>query len=110
MTEETTDNIQEEVMVMKIQIAALTGLITHLLCLSTMHVALDTGDTNFERVARDVEDLAFETASVIEDDAPAVVAEARRLQKEIFKTVRLQFKKAARIMKVTAMNKSICTR
>ena len=49
MTEETADNIQsiEEVMViLNGQIAALTGLITHLLCLSTMQVAVDTGDTN----------------------------------------------------------------
>jgi hypothetical protein len=108
MTEETADNIQstEDVVVMKGQIAALTRLVTHLLCVSAVHMALDTGDTNFDRVPKDMEDLAFEQIKsvIIEDeDAPAVEAVAIRFQKEIFKAVWSQLKKAARIL--TAMNK-----
>ncbi len=110
MTEELADKIQsiEEVMVIiNGQIAALTGLTTHLLCLSTMRVALDRGDANFDRVARDMEEIATEqTTSVLRGDGPAIAAVAKRFQKEIFQTVTSQLKKEARILKVAALKGS----
>ncbi len=67
-----------------------------------MQVAVDTGDANFERVARDMEEIAMkQTTPVIEADSPAVAA--IRFQKEIFKAVESQLKEA-RILKVAAMN------
>jgi hypothetical protein len=107
MTEETTDKIQsmDETMVIDGQIRALTGLVTHLLCLSTIQVAIDRGDPNFVRVAKETEEMALEqTASLTEGDAPGVKAAAIKFQKEILKTVRQQMRKDVQILHGAAMN------
>lgn len=68
-------------------------------------MAVNIGDTNFDRVAEDIEHIAsVKTASVIEGDAPAVAAVAKKFQEGIFETVRSQLKKEAQIVKVAAMN------
>jgi hypothetical protein len=87
------------------QIKALTGLTIHLLCLSTLQVAVSRGDPNFERVAEDLEDAAREqTASVTQGEPPEVVTVAKRVQIDILECVRAQIKKEARILRVAAKN------
>ncbi len=84
MTEETTKekNSPEEIAASG-QRAALVGLITHLLCVSTVQVAVDQNDSNFVRVARDMEDAARTVnASLLEGDDPAVAAFAAKVQKD----------------------------
>ncbi len=102
---EKLQSLEEAIVIMKGQIGALTGLVTHLLCLSTIEVAVNSGETDFARSARDTEALAFEqTASVIKGNAPGSVAEAKRFQKEIFKTVKSQMQHEVRILNMAALN------
>ncbi len=59
MAEETTKKMETpEDIAMSGQHAALVGLITHLLCVSTIQVAVDQNESNFVRVAQNMEDAA----------------------------------------------------
>jgi hypothetical protein len=103
--DEKLQSLEEAIVIMKGQIGALTGLVTHLLCLSTFEIAVNTGETNVARSARDAEELAFEqTTSVIKGNVPGAVAEAKRFQREIFKTVKSQLEHEVRILKMAALN------
>jgi hypothetical protein len=47
------------------QINALKGIVTHLLCLSAMHVAEDRGDENLIRVAKDLEKMIRDQTALV---------------------------------------------
>ncbi len=107
MTEETTKekNSPEEIAAGG-ERAALVGLITHLLCVSTIQVAVDQRESNLVRVARDMEDTARTvTASLLAGADPAVAAVAAKAQKEIFEKVKLQMKKEARLLRIAAADR-----
>ena len=95
---ESADDIE---VIIRGQIAALRVLVNHLLCLSTIRVALDRGDTNFIRVTREIEEIVRQqTASFLDGDYPPVAEVAKRLQKEIFDDVKSQMKKELRVLRV----------
>jgi hypothetical protein len=106
MTDETAKNYQsiEDLLVtIDGQIKALTGISIHLLSLSTLQVAVASGNLNLDRVTQDQEDLVREqTDPLTKGDSPAVVTAARRLQKEIFEVVGAQMKNDVRILRVAA--------
>jgi len=107
MNEETTDELptQQIMVIMGAHILALQGLITHLLCLSTIQMALARGDSNFSRVAKDVEDMAREqTIFLMEGATPEIVAVAMKFQKEIIDSVKLQMKNEVRILRGAEMH------
>jgi hypothetical protein len=108
MTEQTTekfDAVQEIDATVTGQIIALKALVTHLLCLSTMNVALVKGDTNFARVAKDLEEgIREQIATVMTGQSSDSVSAAMRMQKEILETVMSQMKKETRLLRMAAKN------
>ncbi len=95
--------MSKEEIALRGQFAALEGLIVHLLCVTTMHVALGRNDLNVVRVARGMEDLANAiTAEMLEGEDPAVVALVKSAQTRIFERVKKEVKEEVIMLKSTA--------
>jgi hypothetical protein len=85
------------------QIGALKALVIHLLCTSTLNVALANADTDFAGVAAEFEEIIRkQIASAIKGQSPEAISAALRVQDEILAAVRSQMEKEARLLKMVA--------
>ncbi len=100
-TGEKFETVEEIKTTLTGQINALKGIVTHLLCLSAMHVSEDRGNENLARVAKDLEKMIRNPTAFVMKGQPAQAKSAAIwAQKEILETVRAQMQMGTRLLRM----------